>query len=67
MRKAIIERNTAETQISLELVIDGKGAAEIATGCGFLDHMLTLFAKHSRFDLTLKCNGDTEVDFHHTV
>ena len=67
MRKAIIERNTAETQISLELVIDGKGASEIATGCGFLDHMLTLFAKHSRFDLTLKCNGDTEVDFHHTV
>ena len=67
MREALINRKTAETDISLSLNIDGTGKSEIATGVGFLDHMLTLFAKHSRFDLTLKCNGDTEVDFHHTV
>ncbi len=67
MRNATIERNTAETKISLSLELDGKGRAEIATGCGFLDHMLTLFARHGRFDLSVKCDGDTYVDDHHTV
>lgn len=67
MRNAEISRNTNETQISLKLSLDGRGNAEIATGCGFLDHMLTLFAKHGRFDLTLNCKGDTFVDYHHTV
>ena len=67
MRTAEIIRNTAETQIKLSLTLEGKGAASIETGCGFLDHMLTLFAKHGRFDLTLTCNGDTYVDDHHTV
>ena len=67
MRQAIIERKTAETDIKLTLDLDGKGNSEIDTGCGFLDHMLTLFAKHGRFDLTVKCVGDAYVDFHHTV
>ena len=67
MRTAEIKRNTAETQIELSLNIDGKGKSEINTGCGFLDHMLTLFAKHGRFDLNVKCTGDTDVDYHHTV
>lgn len=67
MRTATVNRKTAETDISLELNIDGTGKSEIDSGCGFLDHMLTLFAKHGRFDLTLKCKGDTEVDDHHTV
>ena len=67
MRTAMIERRTAETQIRLNLNLDGKGTAEIATGCGFLDHMLTLFAHHGKFDLTLSCKGDTWVDDHHTV
>ena len=67
MRQATIARKTAETDIKLTLVIDGVGKSEIATGCGFLDHMLTLFAKHGRFDLTLTCNGDTQVDYHHTA
>lgn len=67
MRTAEINRKTAETDISLTLRLDGKGNSEIASGCGFLDHMLTLFARHGRFDLTLKCNGDTYVDDHHTV
>lgn len=67
MRSAKIERNTAETQISLELCLDGTGKSDINTGCGFLDHMLTLFARHGRFDLTVSCYGDTEVDYHHTV
>jgi len=67
MRTALIERNTAETQIKLNLNIDGTGESQIRTGCGFLDHMLTLFAKHGRFDLTLTCQGDTQVDDHHTV
>lgn len=67
MRTATIERRTAETQIRLNLNLDGKGTAEIATGCGFLDHMLTLFAHHGKFDLTLSCKGDTWVDDHHTV
>lgn len=67
MRTAEIIRNTAETQIKLSLTLEGTGAASIETGCGFLDHMLTLFAKHGRFDLTLTCKGDTHVDDHHTV
>lgn len=67
MRSAKIDRKTAETDVSLELVLDGKGNSEIDTGCGFLDHMLVLFAKHGRFDLKVKCKGDIEVDFHHTV
>jgi len=62
-----IERNTAETQITLALRIEGTGTSDVDTGCGFLDHMLTLFAKHGRFDMTVKCNGDTNVDYHHTT
>ena len=67
MRNAAINRTTGETDIALALVIDGTGKSEINTGCGFLDHMLTLFAKHGRFDLTVTCKGDTYVDDHHTV
>ena len=67
MRNVKAERNTKETQIALELELDGTGRSEIGTGCGFLDHMLTLFARHGRFDLSLTCRGDTEVDDHHTV
>ena len=67
MRKATISRNTAETKINLTLNLDGTGKSEIATGVGFLDHMLTLFAKHGRFDLTVSCQGDTWVDDHHTA
>lgn len=67
MRIAEIDRQTAETDISLKLNVDGRGESDISTGCGFLDHMLTLFAKHGRFDLTVKCVGDTHVDDHHTV
>ena len=67
MRTANIARKTAETDITLTLCIDGKGESDIQTGCGFLDHMLTLFAKHGRFDLTVRCVGDTHVDYHHTV
>ena len=67
MRTANIVRKTAETDISLTLNLDGKGDSTVATGCGFLDHMLTLFAKHGRFDLTVTCTGDTYVDYHHTV
>ena len=67
MRTAKIERKTAETDITLELELDGSGKSNIATGCGFLDHMLTLFARHGRFDLTVRCTGDTYVDDHHTV
>ena len=67
MRNTAIERKTAETDISLKLELDGRGVSEISTGCGFLDHMLTLFAKHGRFDLTVICKGDTYVDDHHTV
>lgn len=67
MRDAIIERKTSETDIKLSLDLDGKGAGVIDTGVGFLDHMLTLFAKHGRFDLNVKCVGDTDVDFHHSV
>ena len=67
MRTAQIDRKTAETDISIVLNIDGKGDSEINTGCGFLDHMLILFAKHGRFDLKVRCVGDTYVDDHHTV
>ncbi len=67
MRKSEIKRDTAETKISLTLDLDGTGKSEIATGCGFLDHMLTLFAKHGRFDLCVDCDGDIDVDDHHTV
>ena len=67
MRNVTIERNTAETQIKLTLSLDGTGKSTVDSGCGFLDHMLTLFARHGRFDLTLTCKGDTYVDDHHTV
>ena len=67
MRKAEISRKTGETKIELSLCLDGTGASSIDTGCGFLDHMLTLFAKHARYDLSVKCEGDTNVDYHHTV
>lgn len=67
MRTASIQRNTLETQIALTIELDGKGMSNVATGCGFLDHMLTLFARHGRFDLTVSCNGDHQVDDHHTV
>jgi len=67
MRTSSIERNTNETKITLALNLDGKGTSEIDSGCGFLDHMLTLFAKHGRFDLNVTCKGDTVVDDHHTV
>ncbi len=67
MRSATISRKTAETDIKLELLLDGSGKSEIDTGCGFLNHMLTLFAKHGRFDLNVKCIGDVDVDFHHTA
>lgn len=67
MRKAEIARKTAETDIALTLSLDGTGAGEIATGVGFLDHMLTLFARHARVDLFVSCKGDTWVDDHHSV
>ena len=67
MRTASVIRKTAETDISLTLCLDGKGESTIKTGCGFLDHMLILFAKHGRFDLSVSCIGDTYVDYHHTV
>ena len=67
MRKAEIKRKTAETDIVLTLDLDGTGKSDIDSGVGFLDHMLTLFAKHGRFDLQLACKGDTQVDYHHTT
>ena len=67
MRTAEICRTTAETDIKLSLNLDGTGKSNIDSGCGFLDHMLTLFSKHGRFDLDLTCKGDTQVDDHHTV
>ena len=67
MRTSEIIRKTAETDIALKLNLDGTGQSAIDTGVGFLDHMLTLFAKHGRFDLDVKCEGDTNVDDHHTV
>ena len=67
MRTPTIQRTTAETDIALTLNLDGTGKSACRTGCGFLDHMLTLFARHGRFDLTVECTGDTYVDDHHTV
>lgn len=67
MRRSEITRATKETKIMLSLELDGSGQNKIVTGCGFLDHMLTLFAAHGRFDLAVKCEGDYNVDFHHTV
>lgn len=67
MRKAEVNRTTAETDIALSLELDGTGKSEIDTGCGFMDHMLTLFASHGRFDLKVTCKGDTYVDYHHSV
>ncbi len=67
MRTSEIVRNTAETEITLKLDLDGTGKSKVDTGVGFLDHMLTLFARHGRFDLEVACKGDTQVDFHHTT
>ena len=67
IRKASVTRETKETSISLSLNLDGSGQSSISTGIGFLDHMLTLFSKHALIDLEVKCIGDTEVDYHHTV
>lgn len=67
MRTSQFTRNTAETKISIKLNLDGSGQSDISTGCGFLDHMLTLFSRHGRFDLNVRCSGDTQVDYHHTV
>ncbi len=67
MRTAKIDRKTNETDIKLSLNIDGTGKSDIKSGCGFLDHMLTLFASHGKFDLEIKCDGDTYVDDHHTT
>ena len=67
MRIAEIKRETSETEIYVRLNLDGKGAGNIDTACGFLDHMLELFARHGRFDLTVECHGDIHVDYHHTV
>jgi imidazoleglycerol-phosphate dehydratase len=67
MRTATIARKTAETDVKLSLNLDGSGKADVQTGCGFLNHMLTLLARHGRLDLTVFCKGDTDVDDHHTV
>jgi len=67
MRNAEIQRKTKETDIKLSINLDGKGEGLISTKCGFLDHMLTLLAKHARFDLNVSCDGDIEVDYHHTT
>ena len=67
MRSYEVKRKTNETDIILSINLDGTGVSEISSGSAFLDHMLTLFAKHGKFDLTVKCQGDTEVDFHHTA
>ena len=67
MRTAKLRRTTGETDVAVVLDLDGTGKSEISTGCGFLDHMLILFARHGRFDLTVHCQGDTWVDDHHTV
>jgi len=66
-RRARVERSTAETRVSVDLALDGQGRADIATGIGFLDHLLTALARHARFDLTLRCQGDLHVDDHHTA
>ncbi|MBQ7048417.1 MAG: imidazoleglycerol-phosphate dehydratase HisB [Clostridia bacterium] len=67
MRTATVNRKTAETDIKLSLNLDGQGESKIKSGCGFFDHMLTLFSKHGSIDLELDCDGDTYVDYHHTV
>lgn len=67
MRKTKVERNTTETRIVATVNLDGEGKYEVDTGCGFLDHMLELFARHGRFDIEIRCVGDTHVDDHHTV
>ena len=67
MRQAEIKRKTNETDIELYLNLDGNGTSNIDTGCGFLNHMLMLFARHAGYDLNVKCVGDTDVDYHHTV
>ena len=67
MRKTEINRETSETEIFIRLELEGKGESNIDTGCGFLDHMLELFARHGRFNLTVSCHGDIHVDYHHTV
>lgn len=67
MRTATIDRKTAETDIQLSLSVDGSGTSDVKTGVGFLDHMLTLFARHGLMDLTVRCEGDLHVDQHHTV
>ncbi|PKN80048.1 MAG: imidazoleglycerol-phosphate dehydratase HisB [Chloroflexi bacterium HGW-Chloroflexi-9] len=66
-RRATVERNTAETQVRVELNLDGTGRVEVATGVGFYDHMLTAFARHGRFDLVVKATGDLHIDEHHTM
>jgi imidazoleglycerol-phosphate dehydratase len=66
-RSAAVSRKTKETDIRIELTIEGTGASSVSTGIGFFDHMLTLFARHGFFDLKMTCAGDTEVDFHHSV
>ena len=67
MRASEIKRKTAETDVRVKLSLDGKGIFKIDTGCGFLDHMLTLFTAHSGYDLQVSCKGDTQVDYHHTA
>lgn len=67
MREATVTRTTTETDISLHYVVDGSGTASVASGNGFMDHMLTLFSRHGLFNLTLSCKGDTHVDFHHSA
>jgi Imidazoleglycerol-phosphate dehydratase len=67
MRRSRILRTTAETDIELSLDVDGTGKYEVSTGCGFMNHMLELFARHGRFDLYIECKGDIEVDYHHSV
>ncbi len=67
MREVNISRKTKETDINLYINLDGKGNSKIQTGCGFFDHMLELFSRHARFDLNVVCNGDINVDYHHTV
>lgn len=67
MRTATVNRKTAETDIKLSINLDGQGESKINSGCGFFDHMLTLFSKHGSIDLELDCDGDTYVDYHHTV
>ena len=66
-RRATVDRDTAETKVHVELSLDGSGVAEVRTGVGFFDHMLTAFARHGRFDLTVSCDGDLHVDAHHTM